>query len=169
MPLMFGQVIDLLLDIERTPRKPQFPMAPEIPLVLQSCEFEGLKFICSSVVPNNKQFEPFGVAQWFGLGTSMLEVSSSKPLASESKGFLFWVELVAPDLPSADTKQSLNEHLEWECRSYKLQSAIFHEALLNSSCIEIDNNISSNYTKKKGASHIPLLSRPTERKFFWIF
>ncbi|KAH0641039.1 hypothetical protein KY285_037625 [Solanum tuberosum] len=28
----------------------------------------------------------FGVAQWFGLGTSMLEVSSSKPLASESKG-----------------------------------------------------------------------------------
>ena len=44
---------------------------------------------------------PFGVAQWFGLGTSMLEVSSSKPLASESKGFAFWVELVAPGLPSA--------------------------------------------------------------------
>ncbi|KAG5616544.1 hypothetical protein H5410_016368 [Solanum commersonii] len=38
---------------------------------------------------------------WFGLGTSMLEVSSSKPLASESKGFAFWVELVAPGLPSA--------------------------------------------------------------------
>uniref|UniRef100_A0A0V0H973 Putative ovule protein n=1 Tax=Solanum chacoense TaxID=4108 RepID=A0A0V0H973_SOLCH len=36
----------------------------------------------------------------FGLGTSMLEVSSSKPLASESKGFAFWVELVAPGLPS---------------------------------------------------------------------
>ncbi|WMV25748.1 hypothetical protein MTR67_019133 [Solanum verrucosum] len=31
----------------------------------------------------------------------MLEVSSSKPLASESKGFAFWVELVAPGLPSA--------------------------------------------------------------------
>ncbi|WMV39928.1 hypothetical protein MTR67_033313 [Solanum verrucosum] len=44
---------------------------------------------------------PFGVAQWFELGTSMLEVSSSKPLASESKGFAFWVELVAPGLPSA--------------------------------------------------------------------
>uniref|UniRef100_A0A0V0HUR3 Putative ovule protein n=1 Tax=Solanum chacoense TaxID=4108 RepID=A0A0V0HUR3_SOLCH len=44
---------------------------------------------------------PFGVAQWFGLGTSMLEVSSSKSLASESKGFAFWVELVAPGLPSA--------------------------------------------------------------------
>ncbi|KAG5621161.1 hypothetical protein H5410_006379 [Solanum commersonii] len=41
---------------------------------------------------------PFGVAQWFELGTSMLEVSSSKPLASESKGFAFWVELVAPGL-----------------------------------------------------------------------
>uniref|UniRef100_A0A0V0IBH0 Putative ovule protein n=1 Tax=Solanum chacoense TaxID=4108 RepID=A0A0V0IBH0_SOLCH len=43
---------------------------------------------------------PFGVAQWFGLGTFMLEVSSSKPLASESKGFAFWVEIVALDLPS---------------------------------------------------------------------
>ncbi|WMV33373.1 hypothetical protein MTR67_026758 [Solanum verrucosum] len=31
----------------------------------------------------------------------MLEVSNSKPLASESKGFAFWVELVAPGLPSA--------------------------------------------------------------------
>ncbi|KAG5631949.1 hypothetical protein H5410_003666 [Solanum commersonii] len=38
----------------------------------------------------------------FGLGTFMLEVSSSKPLASESKGFAFWVELIAPGLPSAD-------------------------------------------------------------------
>ncbi|KAH0731631.1 hypothetical protein KY289_002819 [Solanum tuberosum] len=46
---------------------------------------------------------PLGVAQWLwlGLGTLMLEVSSSKPLASESKGFAFWVELVAPGLPSA--------------------------------------------------------------------
>ena len=31
----------------------------------------------------------------------MLEVSSLKPLASESKGFAFSVELVAPVLPSA--------------------------------------------------------------------
>ncbi|KAG5578046.1 hypothetical protein H5410_058180 [Solanum commersonii] len=31
----------------------------------------------------------------------MLEASSSKPLASESKGFAFWVELVAPGLPTA--------------------------------------------------------------------
>ena len=41
------------------------------------------------------------MAQWFGLGTSMLEVSSLKPLVSESKVFAFWVELVAPGLPSA--------------------------------------------------------------------
>ncbi|POO00302.1 Pseudouridine synthase [Trema orientale] len=41
-------VIDALLDIERSPRKPQYNMAPEIPLVLQSCEFENLKFTCSS-------------------------------------------------------------------------------------------------------------------------
>ncbi|KAH0777901.1 hypothetical protein KY290_009312 [Solanum tuberosum] len=37
---------------------------------------------------------------WFGLGTSMLEVSSLKSLASESKMFAFWVELVTPGLPS---------------------------------------------------------------------
>lgn len=41
------EVIDALLDT-RTLRKPQYLMAPEIPLVLLSCEFEGLKFSCSS-------------------------------------------------------------------------------------------------------------------------
>ncbi|KAE8100348.1 hypothetical protein FH972_018255 [Carpinus fangiana] len=52
--LMIGQdlespdVIDKLLDTYRTPRKPQYSMAPELPLVLHSCEFEGLKFICST-------------------------------------------------------------------------------------------------------------------------
>uniref|UniRef100_A0A0V0HDB1 Putative ovule protein n=1 Tax=Solanum chacoense TaxID=4108 RepID=A0A0V0HDB1_SOLCH len=47
----------------------------------------------------------------FGLGTSMLEVSSSKPLASESKGFAFWVELVAPGLLSAGYLSSYCELL----------------------------------------------------------
>lgn len=47
--------------------------------------------------------EPFGVAQWFEFGFSMREVSSSKLLARESKGFAFWVELVAPGLSSAVT------------------------------------------------------------------
>ncbi|KAG5612334.1 hypothetical protein H5410_023615 [Solanum commersonii] len=42
-----------------------------------------------------------GFSKWFGLGTSMLEVSSLKPPAIESKGFAFWVELVAPGLPGA--------------------------------------------------------------------
>ncbi|KAB1200090.1 tRNA pseudouridine(38/39) synthase [Morella rubra] len=41
-------VIDTLLDTGRTPRKPQYAMAPELPLVLRSCEFEDLKFICSA-------------------------------------------------------------------------------------------------------------------------
>ncbi|KAI4388731.1 hypothetical protein MLD38_001036 [Melastoma candidum] len=41
-------VIDALLDTEKTPRKPQYIMAPEVPLVLQSCQFEGLNFLCSS-------------------------------------------------------------------------------------------------------------------------
>ncbi|KAF6175603.1 hypothetical protein GIB67_022605 [Kingdonia uniflora] len=40
-------VIDALLDTNRTPRKPQYTMAPELPLVLQSCNFESLRFTCS--------------------------------------------------------------------------------------------------------------------------
>ncbi|XP_058764063.1 uncharacterized protein LOC131637490 isoform X2 [Vicia villosa] len=40
-------VIDILLDTNRIPRKPQYVMASEAPLVLQSCEFENLKFMCS--------------------------------------------------------------------------------------------------------------------------
>ncbi|CAK9313472.1 unnamed protein product [Citrullus colocynthis] len=41
-------VVDILLDPLRTPRKPQYVMASESPLVLHSCEFEGVKFRCSS-------------------------------------------------------------------------------------------------------------------------
>ncbi|XXG61337.1 hypothetical protein AAC387_Pa04g3023 [Persea americana] len=41
-------VIDELLDINRTPRKPQYVMAAELPLILESCEFNGLHFVSSS-------------------------------------------------------------------------------------------------------------------------
>ncbi|CAJ1976875.1 unnamed protein product [Sphenostylis stenocarpa] len=41
-------VIDVLLDTTRILRKPQYIMASEVPLVLQSCEFDDIKFMCSS-------------------------------------------------------------------------------------------------------------------------
>lgn len=41
-------VIDELLDTNKTFRKPQYIIASELPLVLSSCEFEGLSFRCSS-------------------------------------------------------------------------------------------------------------------------
>ncbi|CAH8362451.1 unnamed protein product [Eruca vesicaria subsp. sativa] len=41
-------VIDTLLDTKKTPRKPQYLLASEIPLVLRTCEFEDVNFICSS-------------------------------------------------------------------------------------------------------------------------
>ncbi|KAL2995277.1 hypothetical protein AAZX31_10G208400 [Glycine max] len=41
-------VIDILLDTARILRKPQYTMASEVPLVLQSCEFDNIKFMCSS-------------------------------------------------------------------------------------------------------------------------
>lgn len=107
-----SNVINALLDVDKTPRKPQYTMAPEIPLVLQSCEFEGLKFMCSS-----------------------------------------------------DARQALRSHLERECRTYKLQASIYHEALLSSSLTEDDGGALSNRTKRKGASHIPLMSRPTEPSY----
>ncbi|CAN1268062.1 tRNA pseudouridine(38/39) synthase [Linum perenne] len=44
-----GEVVDVLLDTGRLPRKPQYAMASEIPLILSRCEFEGLKFVCSPV------------------------------------------------------------------------------------------------------------------------
>lgn len=50
--LMVGQkhespsVVDDLLNTQKTARKPQYVMAPESCLVLQSCEFQGLSFFC---------------------------------------------------------------------------------------------------------------------------
>ncbi|CAK7346710.1 unnamed protein product [Dovyalis caffra] len=106
-----GIVIDALLDTQRTPRKPQYLMAPEIPLVLLSCEFEGLKFACSS-----------------------------------------------------DAGQALHVHLENECRLYQLQAAIYHEALLSRLPLPNDKDWSSNGVIRKKASHVPLISRITERE-----
>jgi hypothetical protein len=42
------QVVDSLLDIMKTPRKPQYTMAPELPLILRSCLFDNVSFMCSS-------------------------------------------------------------------------------------------------------------------------
>ncbi|XVF29897.1 hypothetical protein REPUB_Repub16aG0010000 [Reevesia pubescens] len=108
-------VIDALLDTEKTPRKPQYAMAPEIPLVLQSCEFEDVKFICSS-----------------------------------------------------DSGEAVRIHLENECRAYQLQSAIFHEAALSCFPLANDQSLLNEETIKKAASHVPLLSRPTEQDLLAI-
>ncbi|ONL98527.1 tRNA pseudouridine(38/39) synthase [Zea mays] len=41
-------VVDSLLDIMKTSRKPQYKMAPELPLILQSCLFDKANFMCSA-------------------------------------------------------------------------------------------------------------------------
>ncbi|XP_029462692.1 tRNA pseudouridine(38/39) synthase isoform X2 [Rhinatrema bivittatum] len=38
------EIIDQLLDVEKNPRKPQYSMAVEFPLVLYNCEFEGMEW-----------------------------------------------------------------------------------------------------------------------------
>ncbi|XP_049275220.1 tRNA pseudouridine(38/39) synthase isoform X1 [Rhipicephalus sanguineus] len=42
------QVISELLDVAKNPRKPQYAMASELPLVLYDCQFEGLEWQQSS-------------------------------------------------------------------------------------------------------------------------
>ena len=37
------EIITQLLDIERTPAKPQYQMAPELPLVLHQCGFDNMQ------------------------------------------------------------------------------------------------------------------------------
>ncbi|XP_047306626.1 tRNA pseudouridine(38/39) synthase [Impatiens glandulifera] len=104
-------LIEILLDTEKIPKKPQYVMAPEIPLVLQSCNFEALKFVCSS-----------------------------------------------------GSRKALLDHLEMECKSYKIQSAIFHEAFLSCSLSENDEILLEDKPKKP-PSHIPLMLRPTEPSY----
>lgn len=106
-------IIDLLLDTKSTARKPQYKMAPEVQLILQSCEFEGLRFICST-----------------------------------------------------GAKRALCEHLKQECRSYKLQAAIFTEALQSHSIIETEDPPSNKESlKRRGPVHISILARPTEPSY----
>ncbi|BAT94363.1 hypothetical protein VIGAN_08096200 [Vigna angularis var. angularis] len=105
-------VIDMLLDTTRIVRKPQYTMATEVPLVLQCCEFDDIKFICSS-----------------------------------------------------DAGDALRLHLVNECQIYQLQTTIFHEALLNCVPLSNDQSLLPFQATKKKVSHVPLMSRPTEREF----
>ncbi|KAJ3700036.1 hypothetical protein LUZ61_003741 [Rhynchospora tenuis] len=41
-------IIDTLLDTNKIQRKPQYNMAPELPLILRSCQFKDVRFSCSS-------------------------------------------------------------------------------------------------------------------------
>jgi hypothetical protein len=41
-----SQIIDEMLDLKKYARKPQYLMAPETPLLLFSCGYQGLSFHC---------------------------------------------------------------------------------------------------------------------------
>ena len=38
------EIVDEMLDIQRTPNKPNYPAAPEFPLILDDCKFKDLEF-----------------------------------------------------------------------------------------------------------------------------
>uniref|UniRef100_A0A8C7EFL4 tRNA pseudouridine(38/39) synthase n=1 Tax=Nothoprocta perdicaria TaxID=30464 RepID=A0A8C7EFL4_NOTPE len=44
------EIIDELLDVEKNPRKPQYSMAVEFPLVLYECHFENVRWLYDSAV-----------------------------------------------------------------------------------------------------------------------
>ncbi|KAJ7305073.1 hypothetical protein JRQ81_010885 [Phrynocephalus forsythii] len=58
------EIIDELLDIENNPRKPQYSMAVEFPLVLYDCEFENIQWIY------DRQVQEFNVTHLQQLWTS---------------------------------------------------------------------------------------------------
>ncbi|CAN1220783.1 tRNA pseudouridine(38/39) synthase, partial [Linum grandiflorum] len=105
-------VVDVLLNRDRVPRKPQYAMASEIPLILSRCEFEGLKFACSS-----------------------------------------------------GAEQDLYMHFEKESRAYQLQAAIYHEAMLSCLPPTGEHQGKSDGKMRKKASHVSLMSRPTEPSY----
>ncbi|KAG2199797.1 hypothetical protein INT46_003559 [Mucor plumbeus] len=49
------EIVRDLLDIEKVPAKPDFPMASDLPLVLYDCEFKGLKWTYSF---RDNQYDP---------------------------------------------------------------------------------------------------------------
>lgn len=187
-------------------------MAPEIPLVLQSCDFEGVNFICSSSTWYIKVHLISLTYSAYGILFFMLQFALIRK--GKKKKSLQFASIYHSHLPSqqpftleifelssvlcVDSGQALCIHLENECQAYQLQSAIFHEALL--SCLPLANGAETKFlpyisvkvllfclsvliciaertltfsgksllnegTIKKVASHVPLLSRPTERKY----
>lgn len=111
----YFQVIDTLLDTKKTPRKPQYLLASEIPLVLRTCEFENVNFICSS--GNEMSF-----------ARDILELSFRKANDNSKSLFFFCLKGAA---------ESLRSHFKKESLTYQLESVIFQEALRN--CLPIGN------------------------------
>ncbi|RCV44559.1 hypothetical protein SEVIR_9G388500v4 [Setaria viridis] len=85
-------VVDSLLDITKTPRKPQYKMAAELPLILRSCQFDKADFMCSSDVSQsltehlNDEYHHYMLqAEIFHEALSCLPCPESNPLETLQK------------------------------------------------------------------------------------
>ncbi|XP_021297176.1 tRNA pseudouridine(38/39) synthase isoform X1 [Herrania umbratica] len=138
-------VIDALLDTEKTPRKPQYAMAPEIPLVLQSCHFEDVNFICSSDSGQALRIHLENECRAYQLQSAIFHEAllSCLPLANGAE---------TKFLPYISIKVLLF------CLSVLI---CFAERALTFS----GKSLLNEGTIKKVASHVPLLSRPTEPSY----
>ena len=140
-------------------RKPQYAIAPELPLVLHSCEFESLKFICSAGTYSTKDTHVNCVNLIPLLGMVAYLDQSCTSFTSNFYSFFVCHVLAVFDIAvcssvnyfimfelliSLDARQALHVHFANQCRSYQLQAAIFHEALL--SCLPISSAAESNIT-----------------------
>ncbi|CAK4697751.1 hypothetical protein LEN26_014406 [Aphanomyces euteiches] len=94
-------IISTLLDIEKTPRKPQYEMAPDLPLVLHDCAFDSISWRYMPGVLNRVYHDV--EAQWelANLRTSLLrnQLNRIKELPVEPKAAI-------PELKRRQTPQT---------------------------------------------------------------
>ncbi|BBH09006.1 Pseudouridine synthase family protein [Prunus dulcis] len=133
-------VIDALLDTDRIPRKPQYSMAPEIPLVLQSCEFEGLNFTCSSDSGQALRMH----------------------LANECQNYHLEAAIFHEALQSCSPIEKGAESNIPHIISNKPYNIFVYLSLTETAFVFSDQRSLDNGTVKKKSSHVPLMSRPTE-------
>ncbi|XP_048368834.1 tRNA pseudouridine(38/39) synthase [Sphaerodactylus townsendi] len=98
------EIIDELMDIENNPRKPQYSMAVEFPLVLFDCEFENINWIYDHEV---QEFNVSHLQQLWAnhavkshmllsmlLGLDFAEISTAQGLSNDST--ILWKEIKPP-------------------------------------------------------------------------
>lgn len=135
-------VIDDLLDTNKTFRKPQYNIASELPLVLNSCEFEGLSFRCSSDAARDIRMDVLQQLQSYILRAVIFHEASSEltdsaiignTLLSE-RGKKKALHVALSDRPTEPTYEERRKKLS-EKSGYKYAASDCQKTVLSSGMI----------------------------------